>query len=102
MSDRLLSPLAFVIVWAILSLLTILTVALSFVHGGGLSHVIVGESIGLVKASLVILFFMHVLRSPAQTKAVIAITVFWFIVVFLCLTFSDYLSRGMLPISPGH
>jgi cytochrome c oxidase subunit IV len=102
MSDRLLSPVTYVIVFVILVLLTLLTVGLSFVPSTGLMRIVAGESIALVKASLVVLFFMHALRSAGQTKAVIAVTIFWFVVVLVCLTFSDYATRGMLPRLPGH
>ncbi len=102
MSERLLSPVAYVIVLLILMLLTVLTVGLSFLHNGGLAHIVVGETIAVVKAALVVLFFMHVLRSSAQTKAVIIVTVFWLVAVLMALTFSDYFTRGMIPNLPGH
>ena len=65
-------------------------------------RIVAGQSIAVVKASLVVLFFMHALRSPAQTRAVIVVTIFWLVVVFLALTFSDYFTRGLLPNLPGH
>jgi cytochrome c oxidase subunit IV len=102
MSERLLTPLGYMVILVILLLLTILTVGLSFVPGSTLTHAVVGQAIAVVKASLVVLFFMHALRSTAQTRAVIAITIFWFVVVFAALTLSDYLTRGMLPYLPGH
>jgi len=102
MSDRLLSPVSYVIVLVILMLLTILTVGLSFVPSSGIMRIVAGQTIAAVKASLVVLFFMHALRSSAQTKAVILVTVFWFVFVLMALTFSDYFTRGMLPNLPGH
>jgi hypothetical protein len=45
---------------------------------------------------------MHALRSRAQTKAVIVITIFWFVVVMLVLTFSDYTTRDLIPNMQGH
>ena len=108
MSQRLLSPLAYIVVDLILVAFTVLTVALSFVDASARTHLISGLAIGFVKASLVVLFFMHALRSPAQTKAVIAVTIFWLIAVLMALTFSDYLTRAWdvsirgLPLVPGH
>ena len=102
MTDRLLSPLGYLVVLVVLLLLTFLTVGLSFVPSSGVVHIIVGQAIAVVKASLVVLFFMHALRSAAQTRAVIAVTVFWLVVVMLMLTFSDYMTRGMIPNIPGH
>jgi cytochrome c oxidase subunit IV len=101
-SDRLLSPAVYVIVFVILVLLTVATVALSFVPTTATWRIFAGQSIAAAKASLVVLFFMHVLRSPAQTRAVIAITVFWFVAVLLSLTLCDYYTRGMIPNLPGH
>lgn len=102
MSERLLSPLGYVIVLVILMLLTILTVGLSFVPSSALMRVVAGQSVAVVKASLVVLFFMHALRSTAQTRAVIAVTIFWFVVVLSALTLSDYFTREMIPNLPGH
>ena len=68
MSERLLSPLAYIIVLVILMLLTVLTVGLSFLHDGGLAHIVLGETIAVVKAALVVLFFMHVLRSRRRRR----------------------------------
>jgi cytochrome c oxidase subunit 4 len=102
MSDRLLTPAGYLIVLVVLMLLTILTVGLSFMPSSGMMRIIAGQAIAVVKASLVVLFFMHALRSAAQTKAVIAVTIFWFVAVLLALTFSDYLTRGLIPNLPGH
>ena len=102
MSERLLSPLFYVIVLVALMLLTILTVGLSFVPSTGLMRILAGQAIAVVKASLVALFFMHALHSAAQTRAVIVVTIFWLVAIFLALTFSDYLTRGLIPNMPGH
>ena len=99
--ERLLSPAGYVAVFVILALLTILTVALSFVPNTGTMHLVIGQLIAAVKAALVVLFFMHVLRSLGQTRAVIAVTIFWFFLL-LGLTLIDYLTRGMIPNLPGH
>ena len=64
MSERAFSPVTYVVVDLILVFLTILTVALSFVHESGLWHIAGGLVIAIFKASLVVLFFMHALRSP--------------------------------------
>lgn len=102
MSNRLLSPAAFFIVLIILMFLTILTVGLSFVPGSGIGRIIIGESIAVVKAAFVVLFFMHALQSTAQTRTVIVVTIFWFVVVLMSLTFTDYFTRGAIPNMPGH
>lgn len=102
MSERLLSPWVYVLIFVVLTLLTVLTVGLSFVPGSEAMHLAAGQTIAVMKASLVVLFFMHALRSRVQTWAVIAVTCFWLVGVLLALTFSDYLTRGMIPNMPGH
>lgn len=102
MSERLLSPCVYVTVLVVLLLLTLLTIGLSLVPSTGVVRIVAGQSIAVVKASLVVLFFMHALRSTVQTRAVIAVAVFWLVAVLLTLTFSDYLTRGMIPNLPGH
>lgn len=101
MSERLLSPVMYVVVLAVLMALTALTVGLAFVPSSGAMRIVAGQAIAVAKASLVALFFMHALRSTVQTRAVIAVTVFW-VFLLLAFTFSDYFTRGMIPNLPGH
>lgn len=102
MSERSLSPVSYVVVLVALVLLTILTVGISFADVSGIWHIVFGLSIGLCKAALVVLFFMHALFSPRATWAVMAVSGFWLIVVLMTLTFSDYFTRGEIPFTPGH
>jgi cytochrome c oxidase subunit 4 len=102
MSERLLAPAGYIAVLVVLMGLTILTVGLSFVPSSPVMRVVSGQAIAVVKASLVVLFFMHALHSPAHTRAVIAVTVFWLVVVLSGLMFSDYFTRGLIPNLPGH
>jgi cytochrome c oxidase subunit 4 len=91
----------YVIVCIVLILLTFLTVGASRMPIAGRWHVIIGLSIALAKATLVVLFFMHVLLSPRLTWCVIVVTCFW-VLILLGLTISDYVTRGMVPFMPGH
>jgi len=101
MSQRIQSPAIYIVVLIILMCLTVLTVALSFVPSSAIVRIVAGQSIAVVKASLVVLFFMHALGSPAQTRAVIIVTIFWLVAIFLGLTFSDYVTRGPISNLPG-
>jgi cytochrome c oxidase subunit 4 len=101
MPERTISPATYLLVCALLVLLTVLTVAVSFIHLEGVWHLVIGMTIAGCKASLVVLFFMHALISPRLTWIVIAVAVFW-MGILLVLTLSDYLSRGMIPFTPGH
>ena len=70
---------------------TALTVAAAFVDMGPANN-LVAMGIALVKATLVVLFFMHVRYSPRLTWAVVAGSIFW-LGILLTLTMSDYLTR---------
>jgi cytochrome c oxidase subunit 4 len=91
----------YVIVCVVLVLLTILTVGLSFWEMPPAWHMAAGLIIACFKASLVILFFMQVLTSPRLVWIVICVCGFWLALLFV-LTLADYLTRGMIPIAPGH
>ena len=76
--------------------LTATTTAVSYVDLGPWSTV-VALGIAVVKATLVVLFFMHVKYSSQLTKIVVAGGLFW-LAILIALTLSDFLSRGWLPI----
>lgn len=63
---------------------------------------ILGLGIGLCKASLVGLFFMHLIEGRPTIWAVLCVSLFWLLVVLFALTFSDYLTRAWPPFVPGH
>jgi cytochrome c oxidase subunit 4 len=101
MPERTISTRTYVVVCALLVLLTFLTVGFSFAHVSPLAHVVVGLAIAVCKAALVVLFFMHVLISPRLTWIVVAVACFW-LGILLVLTFADYFSREMTPGMFGH
>jgi cytochrome c oxidase subunit 4 len=59
----------------------------------------VALGIAIVKATLVILFFMHVKYGSRLTKLIVG-TAFFFLGILLTLTMTDYLSRGWFT-APG-
>ena len=81
-----------------LMVLTVITVAIAFVNLGALNFP-VALSIAILKATLVILFFMHVKYSSRLTKLTCG-AAFFFMVVLFGLTMTDYLSRGWFT-APG-
>lgn len=101
MAERTISARTYILVCVALILLTFLTVGISFLHLEGKWHFILGLTIAVVKASLVVLFFMHALISSRLTWIVIVVTGFWVCILF-GLTFTDFASRGMVPFMPGH
>jgi cytochrome c oxidase subunit IV len=77
---------------------TILTVTAAFINLGDLNFP-VALTIAIFKATLVVLFFMHVKYGSKLTKLVVG-TAFFFLGIMLTLTLSDYLSRGWFT-APG-
>jgi cytochrome c oxidase subunit 4 len=93
MSERILQPPTYYLIFIALIVLTILTVGVSFLPIGDW-HIAVGLVFGACKALLVILFFMHVLYSSRLTWIVAAAGLFW-LAIMLGLTLTDYLSRTL-------
>ncbi len=81
-------------VFGALMLLLVLTVAVSFVNLGAFNELL-ALAIALVKAVLVILFFMHVRYSSRLTWLFAAAGFAW-LLILVGWTFSDYLSRGWM------
>jgi len=78
--------------------LTAITVSIAFINLGSLNFP-VALAIAILKATLVILFFMHVKYSSQMTKLICG-SAFFFLFVLFGLTLSDYLSRGWF-VAPG-
>jgi cytochrome c oxidase subunit IV len=71
--------------------LTAVTVAAAFVSLGPF-NIVIALAIATLKATLVVLYFMHARYSPKRTQLVIISAVFW-LAIMLALTMSDYASR---------
>jgi cytochrome c oxidase subunit 4 len=92
MSEHILPKRVYYTIFAILMLCTYLTVQIAFFDLGPFNAV-AALGIAVLKAVLVILFFMHVKYSTRLTWAVVIGSVFWF-GILLVLTLSDYLTRA--------
>jgi cytochrome c oxidase subunit 4 len=79
-------------IFGALMVLTVVTVAAAFVNLGAFNFP-VAIGIAITKATLVILFFMHVKYSTQLTKMFVAMA-FFFLCILFGLTMTDYLSRG--------
>jgi cytochrome c oxidase subunit 4 len=77
---------------------TALTVFAAFINLGVFNFT-VALTIAVIKATLVILFFMHVKYSSHMTKLTVAVGIF-FLIILLTLTMVDYVSRGFLTMPP--
>ena len=98
MSQHVVSPRIYFAVFTSLMLFTALTVWAAFQDLGPF-NLVVALGIATLKATLVVLYFMHVRYNPKLIWLVIGLAVAWF-GVFLVVTLSDYLSRGWIPF-PG-
>jgi len=96
-----LSVSTYLVVFAALVLLTILTVSVSFFELPGRWHAGIGVTIALVKASLVVLFFMHAVLNARLDLAGDCGLDLWILLMF-SLTATDYFTRSLVPFAPGH
>jgi len=90
-SEHIVSPKIYVGIFASLMVLTAATVAAAYVNLGAL-NIVVALAIATLKATLVVLYFMHARYSPKRTQLVIICAVFW-LAIMLALTLSDYTTR---------
>jgi cytochrome c oxidase subunit 4 len=81
-------------IFGALMALTFITVAVSYVDLGR-ANVLVALAVAGVKATLVVLWFMHVKHNTPLIKLTVATGFLWLIFMF-SITFSDYISRGFL------
>ena len=95
MSHPVVSVKVYATVFLALIALTALTTEMSRIELGEYNF-IVAITIAVVKAVLVILFFMHVKQSSAMTKLFVVAGFFW-MTILIVFVLSDYLSRGWLP-----
>jgi cytochrome c oxidase subunit 4 len=88
------------IVFATLMFLTALTVFMAFVHLGRLNDV-VALTIAVTKATVVLLYFMHLRHSPVLTRITVVAGVLW-LLMLIGLTMSDVLTRGWNTVPTGY
>jgi cytochrome c oxidase subunit IV len=94
MTDHILPKRVYYTIFGVLMLCTYLTVQMAFIDLGPFNTV-AALVIALFKATLVVLFFMHVKYSSRLTWAIALSGVFW-LGILLVLTMSDYLTRAWL------
>jgi cytochrome c oxidase subunit IV len=88
----------YILVLVALLVLTATTVAVAFVNLGPLNNV-VALTIAMVKTLLVVLFFMHV-RTSTRLIALTAAAGFFWLLILISITMSDYASRDWMGV-PG-
>ena len=96
MSEHIVYPRVYVTVFLVLLVGTGLTVLAAFQDFPGPLNAVVALTIAVIKATLVVLYFMHVRYSSRLIWLVIAAALFWLAIMF-ALTISDYSTRSWLP-----
>jgi cytochrome c oxidase subunit 4 len=92
MSEHILPKRTYYTIYVILLVCTYLTWQVAFFDLGAMNTV-AALAIAAFKATIVVLFFMHVKYSTRLTWIVVLGSVFW-LGILLALTFNDYLTRG--------
>ena len=97
MTEHITSVRTYFLVFIALMVLTAITVWVAFQDFGPWNDV-VALTIAVIKASLVVLFFMHIYHSTRLSKLVVVSGLVW-LFILIGLTLSDYLSRGLVGLA---
>jgi cytochrome c oxidase subunit 4 len=95
MSEHIVPVRIYIMIFSALLLGTALTVAAAFFDFPWQLNTVVALTIATTKATLVVLYFMHVRYSSRLIWVIVAAALFWMGILF-ALTFSDYWSRSWL------
>ena len=92
MSEHIVSPKIYAVIFLTLMLGTAITVWAAFQNFGPF-NIVIALAIASFKATLVVLYFMHARYSPKRTQLVIVCAIFW-LAIMLTLTLADYQTRN--------
>lgn len=97
MREHIVSPKIYYLIFGALTVLTVVTwsVAKIDLHQW---NAIVALTIAVIKATLVVLYFMHVRYSSRLTWVFVCAGFFW-LAIMVALTLGDYMTRGWLTIA---
>lgn len=95
MSEHIVSVKVYITIFLALLVGTVLTVVAAFLDFPWRFNTIIALTIATVKATLVVLYFMHVRYSSRLIWVIVAAALFWMAILF-AFTFSDYLTRDWL------
>jgi cytochrome c oxidase subunit 4 len=93
-SEHIVSPKIYLVIFSSLMIGTALTLWAAFQNFGAF-NIVIALGIATIKATLVVLYFMHARYSPKRTHLVIICAVFW-LAIMLALTLTDYQERPIL------
>ena len=83
-------------IFATLAVMTGVTIAIAWVDLGAM-NIFVALAIAVFKATLVVLYFMHV-KYSSKLVQLASVTGFVWLGIMLAFTFSDYLTAGWQPL----
>ncbi len=92
LAHRIIPVRTYLLVFGALLALTAATVAVAFHHLGDPWNDVVAIAIAVTKATLVVLFFMHVKYSTAMVRLTV-LAALLFLIFLVGITFSDYWAR---------
>ncbi|MGH9882627.1 MAG: cytochrome C oxidase subunit IV family protein [Pyrinomonadaceae bacterium] len=95
MSEHIVSIRTYVVIFSILTVGTALTVWAGQRDFPGPLNVVIALTIACIKATFVVLYFMHVRYSSRLVWVIVGSALFWLAILF-ALTFSDYWTRNWL------
>jgi cytochrome c oxidase subunit IV len=96
MSETILSKRTYFFVWGSLLALLAVTIGVAYIHLGWFNPA-AAVSIAVVKALIIILYFMHVRYSPKLVWVFVGAGFVWLGMLFLW-ALGDYLTRQYLPM----
>jgi cytochrome c oxidase subunit 4 len=92
MSEHISSLGSCIAIWLALLAGTTLTVAAAFIDLGPF-NTIVALTIATIKATLVVLFFMHVKYTHEKLTGLVIVSAIFFLFILLALSMADYTTR---------
>ena len=95
MSEHIVQPRIYITIFLALMVGTTLTLIAAFYDFPGPLNAVVALTIASIKATLVVLYFMHVRYSGRLIWLVIVAALVWLAILF-AITFSDYWTRMWL------
>ena len=97
MREHIVSTRVYYAIFVALVVLTVVTWSIAKLDLGKMNAV-VALTIAVIKATLVVLYFMHVRYSSRLTWVFVSAGFFW-LAIMIALTLSDYMTRGWLTIA---
>lgn len=100
-THHIIEPMVYYRVFAILTVLFILTILVAFfdvshLTGWPPANIVIALAIAVVKALVIVLYFMHVKYGSRLTQIFAGAGLLWLSLLFI-FAFADYFTRGWIP-----